>query len=70
MPTILNILLESEVLVVSLLGMVFVCYYKTLKSCLVSRCTKVNIGCISCEREPVSDSTCVELSNIEEKCNI
>ena len=61
MAAILNILIESEVLFVAVLGCVLTCYYKTLKTCLVSRCTKIKICCLKIERTPLSDETCPDI---------
>jgi hypothetical protein len=52
--------LDYEMVFVSL-GFIAFCYAKTLKHLLVSRCTSIRFGCISCERQPLADEVAIEL---------
>jgi hypothetical protein len=46
------------------------CYTKTLKHLLVSRCTSIRFGCISCERQPLADEVAIELAESPEVLEI
>ena len=46
---------EYQLAIVAFCGGILVCYYKTLKAILVSRCTKINCLCISCDRTPIAE---------------
>jgi hypothetical protein len=37
------------------------CYGKTLKHLMASRCTSIRFGCVSCERQPLSDAAACEV---------
>jgi hypothetical protein len=52
--------LRYEILVVGLAFLV-VCYSKTLKHLMASRCTSIRFGCVSCERQPLSDAAACEV---------
>lgn len=54
-------LLESEVLVVTLLGFIGICYYKTLKYIILSNCTRINCCCFDIEKGAMSDANINEL---------
>jgi hypothetical protein len=53
-------LLDYEMVFVSL-GFVAFCWSKTLKHLLVSRCTSIRLGCISCERKPLADEVVIDI---------
>ena len=51
----ISIFAQYQLAIVAFCGGVLVCYYKTLKAILVSRCTKINCLCISCDRIPIAE---------------
>ena len=51
----ISIFAQYQLAIVAFCGGVLVCYYKTLKAILVSRCTKINCLCISCDRIPITE---------------
>ena len=61
MNEVLFIILESEMVIMSVLGCAGLCYYKTLKSFLLSNCTSVRCCGIECIREPLSEVTLHEV---------
>ena len=42
-------------------GFLAFCYGKTLKHMMASRCTSIRFGCISCDRQPLSDAAAVDV---------
>ena len=57
----LETLLESEVMILSLLGFIGICYYKTLKYIVMSNCTRINFLCCDIEKGVMSDENVSEL---------
>jgi hypothetical protein len=53
------------------LWFVVVCYGKTLKHMMASRCTSIRIfGCISCDRKPLDDTAAIEVVESPERVDI
>ena len=60
----ITIFAEYQLAIVAFFGGILVCYYKTLKAILVSRCTKINCLCISCDRTPITEEYVEEILEI------
>ena len=53
------------------LWFVVVCYGKTLKHMMASRCTSIRIfGCISCDRKPLDDAAACEVVESPERVDV
>jgi hypothetical protein len=48
-------------LVLGVVAFIAFCYSTTLKHLLASRCTSIRFGCISCDRQPLSDTAAVDV---------
>jgi hypothetical protein len=66
MKQITILLAEYQLAIVAFCGGILVCYYKTLKAILVSRCTKIKCLCISCDRTPITEQYVEEILEIGE----
>ena len=64
----ITIFAEYQLAIVAFCGGVLVCYYKTLKAILLSRCTKINCLCISCDRTTITEQYVEEILEVGD-CN-
>jgi hypothetical protein len=53
-------LLEYEIVFIAAVFLC-VCYTKTLKHLMASRCTSIRFGCIKCDRQPLDDAAAVSV---------
>ena len=66
MVAFLKLLFENETAVLAILGLLFVCYYKSLKYIVLSNCTKINLLCCLIEKKPMSDTNITEMMRTPE----
>jgi hypothetical protein len=59
-------LIEYETVILAGLGFLLICYSKTLKHLLTSRCTEINFCGIFCKRDTLSDDITEEIINYPE----
>jgi hypothetical protein len=62
-------LIQYEIAFVAVV-FVCVCYGKTLKHLMASRCTSIRFGCIACDRQPLGDAAAVSVVESPEVLNI
>jgi hypothetical protein len=48
-----------------LLGIVMVCYYKTIKQIMISRCTDIDCCMLHCKRDVIKGSEAIKLAEEE-----
>ena len=65
--TALTVLVENESFLLALFGCFVLCYYKTLKSVLMSNCEKVNCFCLKFERPAMTDATLLEMNQTSDE---
>ena len=66
MPGFVELLFQNEATVIAFFGLIFVCYYKSLKYILLSNCTKINLLCCLIEKKPMSDENITEMMRTPE----
>jgi hypothetical protein len=58
-------------IVAAILVFVVVCYGKTLKHLMASRCTSIRLfGCVACDRTPLSDEAAMDVVESPETIDI
>jgi hypothetical protein len=58
---------ENSFLLVSVFGMLFIAYYRTLRTCLLTRISHCEIGCIKIDNIPISDNFNHEILEVDEE---
>ena len=61
MNQITTFVIESETLIIAILTLLGLCYFKTMKTCLVSNCTEVKCLGFSCVKKPFSDDVLMDI---------
>ena len=56
-----ELLFQNEFTVLSICGILFLCYIKSIKYCLMSNCTKIHCLCFDIEKQPMSDENIHEI---------
>jgi hypothetical protein len=58
---------KKSFLILSVIGAIALCYYRTLKTCLLTRISHCEVGCIKIDSVPVKDEFIHDILEDEEE---
>ena len=65
--TLLENIISREALIITVIGFIGLCYFKTLKSILISNCTSFDCFCFHFKKKEMSDENINELINLPDE---
>jgi hypothetical protein len=63
-------ILRYETGIIIVFGGLLFCYSKSLKHLMASRCTRIKLGCIVCDRDPLDSASAREIVEVPDSVDV